>query len=218
MFKHKQIENNWEKIKTRVLQKWDKLDNADVEQTKGDAQSLSRLVYDKYGMGEHFHSEYKAICASCIHSGKEESKTQTERLPYRSPNMTDGWKTNQGMQTASNVSAHENADGQTDNVSANQERNSGWEYQADEVSSQTDNINPGQQVNVKETDEFKQSTQNIISDRSYSAPDEFISIQSPGRTRVDIPLGGSFSSASNSSANNAAFNSFEDHSRNTKKL
>ena len=49
MFSHKQIEKNWKKIKSSVLKKWDKLDEAEVEQTKGDVQSLCRLVYDKYG-------------------------------------------------------------------------------------------------------------------------------------------------------------------------
>ena len=189
---------NWPEVKAEVLKKWNKLHAADVEQTKGNSEQLKKLVQDQYKDTSRFDSDYKTICEKCS-------------APFRSSNMTDGWKKGTGMDVGSQGPKT------TTEGAENPGTDSTWGYNGVDTNSESSDIHPGGQVNTKE---FMQSNDPIISDRSYSeAPDEFSPNQSPRSYATDIPLGGSqSSSAKNSSAHNAVFNSFEDHSRSTKKL
>ena len=199
---------NWPKVKSQVLKKWNKLHDSDVEQTKGNREQLKKLVHDHYKDTSRFDAEYKAICENCSQPSAESTATK----PYRSPNMTDGWKKGSGMDVGSQSGSNTVTEG-----SDNPGTDSTWGYNGVDTNSESSDIHPGGQVNTKE---FMQSNEPIISDRSYSeAPDEFSPIQNPRSHASDIPLGGGLSSsAKNSSAHNAVFNSFEDHSRSTKKL
>jgi hypothetical protein len=210
------IKENWTLIKSQILKKWNKLNEADVDFTQGDSRKLKTLVQNQYGLSERFDSEFARILhlATSNHSPASQVNNRTgSKLgePYKSPNMTNGWKKGQGMNVGSSSEKEkENTAGE------NPGTDSAQGYQGLDSNTEQSDINPAGQTNIKD---FMHATDPIISDRSYSeAPDEFSPNQDPSLSATDVPLGGSHSSATNSSANNAVFNSFEDHSRSTKKL
>lgn len=206
------IKKNWQQVKKQILNKWDKLSAADVDHTHGDKVKLKKLVQDKYGFNENFDSEIEKFFSATSQSHKVHPRTGTKTgEPYKSPNMTDGWKKGSGINVGSqSESEKESIAGE------NPGTDSTWGYQGTDTNTEQSDVHPGGQINTKD---FMQATEPIISDRSYSeAPDEFSPNQDPSLKSEDIPLGGIYSSASNSSAQNAVFNSFEDHSRSTKKL
>ena len=62
MLSNQQIQSNWTKIKSQVLSHWNKLTETEVEKTHGRSDSLSELIYKKYGMNTNFDQEYENIC------------------------------------------------------------------------------------------------------------------------------------------------------------
>lgn len=225
MFNAYDIKKHWGSLKDQVMTKWSKLNADEVDQSKGDPKKLMTLVQNKYGMNEPFEKEFEKMCDACLAS---DSNTGTQSgkgaahipQPYKSPDMVDGWKSGQGMQTAGTKSEKnvEDVEDQEQRASENQGTDSTWGYQGVDTNTHQPDVNSGGQVNSKDTD-FMNKYEPIISDRTYSeAPDEFSPNQFSRSTRETIPPGGSDSSAKNSKAFNASFNSFEDHSRSTKKL
>lgn len=216
MLNSQDIQNNWTHIKSQILKKWNKLNEADVDHTHGNTSKIRKLVQDSYGFGERFDSEFERILLSSKNTKSSSEKADNKSgikmgEPYKSPNMTDGWKKGNGMNVGSSTSKENES-----HAGENPGTDSAYGYQGTDTNTETTDINPAGQTNVKD---FMQTAEPIISDRSYSeAPDEFSPNQDPSLSATDVPLGGSNSSASNSSAKNAVFNSFEDHSRSTKKL
>ncbi len=209
MFNNDEIKKHWIELKAQLLLRWDKLNEFDVDDSQGDPQKLRTLVQNQYGLAEPFETEFKKICATTFLQNKPTKKTD-EKQPYKSSNMTDGWKAGEGMQTNSKNNSEKTAD-------TNPGTDSNWGYNGVDTNSHQPEINSGGQVNSKDTD-FTNKSEPIISDRTYSeAADEF-SPNHFSHFSETIPLGGIDSSANYSSAKHAAFNSFEDHSRCTKKL
>jgi len=62
MLSNQQIQSNWTKIKSQVLSHWNKLTEPEVEMTHGFRESLSELIFKKYGMNSNFFQEYETIC------------------------------------------------------------------------------------------------------------------------------------------------------------
>lgn len=54
--------SNWHDIKKKVLSHWNKLNESEVEQTRGNEGSLRKLVQSKYGTNSDFDKEYERIC------------------------------------------------------------------------------------------------------------------------------------------------------------
>ena len=75
MINNRNIQNNWPQIKTQVLSKWNKLSEAEVEKTHGDASSLGKLIQSKYGSNKDFDKTYDRICESMTPSSKNINKT-----------------------------------------------------------------------------------------------------------------------------------------------
>ena len=217
MVSDKEIRTNWKTIKAHILKRWDKLNPADVEQTKGRSDQLKRLVEDHYGHSERFEYDYQNICEEYQHASRNQShdkNTGSVGQPYRSPDMVDGWKKGNGMQVGSQSGKS------TETAGENPGTDSTWGYQGLDTNTEESDINPGGQTNSKEPQNFISTNDQNISDRSYlEAPDEFSSNQDPNLKKVtDTTLGGVQSSATFSSADNAAYYLFGDHSRSTRKL
>lgn len=66
MLEYQQIENNWSKIKKQILNQWDQLSDAEVEQTHGNANSLAKLVERIYGPNKNFDSDYEKLCLNVL--------------------------------------------------------------------------------------------------------------------------------------------------------
>ncbi len=68
MLDNKDIQNHWNQIKPQVLAHWNKLNEAEVEKTHGNASSLGKLVHAKYGFSKNnFEREYEEICNHVSH-------------------------------------------------------------------------------------------------------------------------------------------------------
>jgi len=212
MYSEQDIKKNWAQLKAQILKKWNKLNMTDVDYTEGNSIKLKKLVQNKYGLNERFDIEFERICRSTIPTRQHQQHTETKiGEPFKSSNMTNGWKKEKDMTTNS-----QSEQSKESVAGFNPGTDSTFGYEGLDTNTEQSDVQTGGQVNTKD---FMHSTDPIISDRSYSeAPDEFSPNQDPGLKSMDIPLGGSDSSAFHSSAQNAAFNSFEDHSRSTKKL
>jgi hypothetical protein len=62
MLSNQQIQSNWTKIKSQVLLHWNKLTEPEVETTHGWNNSLSELVFKKYGANGNFDQIFEVIC------------------------------------------------------------------------------------------------------------------------------------------------------------
>lgn len=91
MLNNQQIESNWPQIKSKVLSKWSKLSEDEVEKTHGSAGSLGKLVNTKYGSQEDFDTAYERICEACVSGAKKAPKvastttTETKKVNAAKP-------------------------------------------------------------------------------------------------------------------------------------
>lgn len=71
--------SHWPEIKSHVLTHWKKLNENDVEQTKGRKSELAKLVKSKYGNASDFDREYEKICKPFADVDLYSGKTPVER-------------------------------------------------------------------------------------------------------------------------------------------
>lgn len=76
------MKSNWHQIKRKVLSHWNKLNESEVEQTRGNEDSLKKLVQSKYGTQSDFDKEYERICTPFEKQARSQlygGKTPVER-------------------------------------------------------------------------------------------------------------------------------------------
>jgi hypothetical protein len=66
MIDYQQIKNNWPKIKSLVLSRWNKLADAEVEKTLGNSNSLEKLIEQSYGEEKDFDRVYEQLCLKAL--------------------------------------------------------------------------------------------------------------------------------------------------------
>jgi hypothetical protein len=188
MLNEQQIQKNWPQVKTQVLSKWNKLSEADIESTKGNADSLNKLVNSKYGNVPDFDKAYEAMYSS-LNKSAVPSKNDIENRSAIAPSAEAGLHTN-----STEDFSHEAGD----ELSA---------YSPDAPRS----------TSVEEEDAEFIKLDNNESNTQFTAPDEFYPSQDPSPSREDITLGRNTSSATTQSTAQAASISSEVASNDAKK-
>lgn len=79
MLDNQQIQNNWPKIKSMILSRWNKLSEADVEKSHGDVIYLGDLIEKSYGAKEDFATDYETLCNTYL-SCTPSSYTSTDPI------------------------------------------------------------------------------------------------------------------------------------------
>ncbi|MEA9355729.1 hypothetical protein SHI21_05940 [Bacteriovorax sp. PP10] len=221
MLSNQQIQNNWPTIKSQVLSKWNKLSEAEVQRTHGEAQSLGKLVHSKYGNHEEFDKTYDKIC-NTIHSSrnpitntstygeKKFSSTQADGVPdfenrsRTAPSAEAGMSEHDTVSSSYDDTFHAGSPERRANASyAKVEHTDEFNREADDELSHYTAGSRTSELDSDETAEFNK-LDNKESNTHFSAPDEFYPSQDPSPSREDITLGRNTSSATKISTAKAA--------------
>jgi len=60
----RELQENWQYLKTEILKRWGRLAETDVENAHGNLQALNKLVQNSYGEESHFMDEIQRIYES----------------------------------------------------------------------------------------------------------------------------------------------------------
>ena len=186
-----QIQNNWSQIKTQVLAKWNKLSEADIEKTKGNANSLNKLVASKYGEIADFDEAYEKMCMT------SNKKTEKNDIEYRSPTAPAA---EAGMPASSTESVDDtfhagSPERRSNHNFAEVENTNNFSHETDdELSAYTPGQGSRSSLDGEESAEFINLNKNE-KEMQFTAPDEFTPSQDPSPSREDITLGRNTSSA-----------------------
>lgn len=217
MLNNQQIHNNWPTIKSQVLNKWNKLSEAEVEKTHGETQSLGKLVHTKYGNNEEFDKAYDKICNSSTHSSrntstsgeKKFSSKQADGVPDFENRSRTAPSAEAGMSEPDSESSYNDDTFHTGSperrASSNYkkvERTNEFNREADDELSHYTNSRSSE-LDGDDSAEFNKLHSND-SNTHFSAPDEFYPSQDPSPSREDITLGRNTSSATKLSTAKAA--------------
>ncbi|MBY0415117.1 MAG: hypothetical protein K2Q18_13180 [Bdellovibrionales bacterium] len=176
MLHNDHILNNWPRIKTQVLSKWNKLSESDIEKTHGNPTSIHQLVNSKYGNTPDFDKTYEKICDSCTPSSRNIAKNDIENRPLTAPASEAGFHVSGTVKTDKTIEDSFHA-GSPEGESS--EANDELSRYSPDSPSHTDFIT---------LDNGNNNTQ-------FTAPDEFTPSQDPTPSREDITLGRNTSSA-----------------------
>lgn len=205
MLSSEQIQHNWPRIKTQVLTKWNKLSEADIEKTHGDAHSLNQLVSAKYGKIADFDKTYEKMCESCIPSSRM-AKNDIENRSATAPAAEAGMPAS-STESMENTFHSGSPERRLNSDFAKVENTNNFSHETDdELSAYT----PGQSRTSLDGDdsaEFINLNKSNEKDMQFTAPDEFKPSQDPSPSREDITLGRNTSSATKISTAKAASNS-----------
>lgn len=226
MLNNQNIQNNWPQIKTQVLNKWNKLSEAEVEKTHGNASSLGKLVQSKYGSIKDFDKTYEKICESMTPSSKNINKASQsfqsqangfndiENRDQRSPSAEAGMPS-QTTETEFNDAMRSGSPERRLNANyAKVEHEANINREADdELSAYSNSSRP----TVGDFEKEKYETGSEKANTQFTAPDEFYPSQDPTPSREDITLGRNTSSATKISTAKAASKSSEVSSNDAKR-
>ncbi len=217
MINNENIQNNWPKIKTQVLNKWSKLSESEVEKTSGNANSLQKLIQSKYGAIKDFDKAYEKICESMTPSSKNISKTSQKFV-----SQADGLNDIRPVADAKNdienrdprqPSAEAGMPGINSELEFNDSMNSGsperrlnsnyakvehvanMNREADDELSAFSATDSRVQIGDFENENNSKNEDSNNADTLFTTPDEFYPTQDPTPSREDITLGRNTSSA-----------------------
>jgi hypothetical protein len=211
MFNSQDIQNNWPQIKTAVLNKWNKLSDADIEQTHGNPNSLNELVNSKYGNISDFDKTYEKICQSIVPSSK--TKNDIESRSATAPSAEAGTPSS-STESKDNTIHSGSAERKVNANFAEVENINNFSHETDDELSAYSPVNASRtSKEVSESDSEDDSEflklDNNETNTQFTAPDEFTPSQDPSPSREDITLGRNTSSATKISTAKAAPNSSE---------
>lgn len=218
MISNQQIQKNWPKIKLQVLNKWDKLSEADVEKTHGNINALGSLVQLKYGNAnkEDFNKTYEKICEFCIPSSKSTLNTIAQKQADGIPDVETKFKATPSStidDTFHSGSPERRANSNFAKI--NNVNNLDREIE-DELSAYSSDSRALLEVEEGQTSYSNDDRLEYgkKSDKYFATPDESSHSQDPSPSREDITLGRNTSSATNTSTAKAASRSSEEPSSN----
>lgn len=206
MLSSDQIQNNWPRIKTQVLAKWNKLSEADIEKTHGNANSLNKLVSSKYGKIADFDKTYEKMCESCIPSSRM-AKNDIEDRSATAPAAEAGMPAS-STESMDNTFHSGSPERRLNNNFAEVENTNNLSHETDdELSAYIPGQSSRTSLDGSDSEEFINLNKSNEQDMQFTAPDEFTPSQDPSPSREDITLGRNTSSATKISTAKAASNS-----------
>lgn len=69
-----EMKSHWHDIRKKVLSHWNKLNEKEVNETRGDENSLKNLIKKKYGSDAGFEKDYERICRPFADKARENFK------------------------------------------------------------------------------------------------------------------------------------------------
>ena len=205
MLSNQQIQNNWPKIKTQVLNKWNKLSESEVEKTHGNTKSLNQLVSKTYGEIKDFDKTYEKMCESCIPSSKRITSTNDiENRPATAPSAEAGLTDRGTMNTQDDTFHAGSPERRANHNFAKVENVNTFNREFEDEIPSYSSAHSRTSIDDTESDENYRKLDNQDSNTHFSTPDEFYPSQDPTPSREDITLGRNTSSATNKSTAKAA--------------
>lgn len=211
MLSNEQIQNNWPTIKTQVLNRWNKLSEAEVERTHGAPKSLGQLVHKKYGNNEEFDKTYEKICEFSSHSSKNITQVTSKTLAThkgtgvqkQADGVSDIPTDSTSTSTLDDVFHGDSPERRLNANYAKVDHNPNINREADDELSAYSATNSRSSQDDEQVDEYYNQLDDNESYANFTSPDEFYPSQDPS-VSSDIPLGRDRSSATKQSTAKAA--------------